>query len=57
MTSSFSALLVAASAGRNAGDADRLRDLVTFRWKAVGLGILLLGADGRIVSDFQFIES
>jgi len=51
---------------RARGDADRLHDLVKFRWEmvgapgdvaAVGLEILLLGADGRIVSDFQFIES
>jgi hypothetical protein len=52
---------------RARGDADRLHDLVKFRWEmvpcgapgdvaAVGLEILLLGADGRIVSDFQFIE-
>jgi hypothetical protein len=50
---------------RARGDADRLHDLVKFRWEmvgapgdvaAVGLEILLLGADGRIVRDFQFIE-
>jgi hypothetical protein len=53
---------------RARGDADRLRDLVKFRWEmvpvgapgdvaAVGLEVLLLGPDGRIVSDFQFIEA
>jgi hypothetical protein len=48
------------------GEADRLQDLVKFRWEmmpragggaaALGLEILLLGADGRIVSDYQFLE-
>jgi hypothetical protein len=48
------------------GDADRLHDVVKFRWEmvpragghaaGVGLEILMLGADGRIVSDYQFIE-
>ncbi|MEV4510966.1 hypothetical protein AB0K00_18585 [Dactylosporangium sp. NPDC049525] len=51
---------------RSRGDADRLRDVVKFRWEmmprdggaaaGVGLEILVLGADGRIVSDYQFIE-
>jgi hypothetical protein len=51
---------------RSLGDADRLRDVVKFRWAMVprdggpaagaGLEILVLGADGRIVSDHQFIE-
>ncbi|MFC7530597.1 hypothetical protein [Actinoplanes sp. GCM10030250] len=51
---------------RSRGDADRLQDVVKFRWEMVprtggdpagtGLEILLLGPDGRIVSDYQFIE-
>jgi hypothetical protein len=51
---------------RSCGDGDRLHDVVTFRWEmvyregggvaGVGLEILVLGADGRIVSDYQFIE-
>ncbi|WP_327001702.1 hypothetical protein OHA72_42245 [Dactylosporangium sp. NBC_01737] len=51
---------------RARGDADRLRDVVKFRWEMVprdggapagsGLEILVLGADGRIVGDYQFIE-
>lgn len=51
---------------RSRGDADRLHNVVKFRWEMVpraggeaagtGLEILLLGADGRIVSDYQFIE-
>jgi hypothetical protein len=48
------------------GDAERLHDVVKFGWEMVpraggdvagaGLEILVLGADGRIVSDYQFIE-
>ncbi|RGA04072.1 hypothetical protein DI270_015245 [Microbispora triticiradicis] len=51
---------------RSRGDAERLHDVVKFRWEMVargggdasgiGLEILMLGADGRIVSDYQFIE-
>jgi hypothetical protein len=51
---------------RSRGDADRLHNVVKFHWEmvpraggdvaGVGLEILLLGADGRIVSDYQFIE-
>ncbi|NEC66618.1 hypothetical protein [Streptomyces sp. SID9727] len=51
---------------RSRGDAGRLHDLVKFHWEmaprdggeaaGVGLEILVLGADGRIVSDYQFIE-
>jgi hypothetical protein len=51
---------------RSCGDAERLNDVVKFRWQMVsragddvagtGLEILHLGADGRIVSDYQFIE-
>jgi hypothetical protein len=51
---------------RSRGDADRLHDVVKFHWEmvpraggdvaGVGLEILTLGADGRIVSDYQFIE-
>jgi hypothetical protein len=51
---------------RSRGDAERLHDVAKFRWEmvprdggdvaAVGLEILVLGADGRIVSDYQFIE-
>lgn len=52
---------------RSRGDADRLRDVVKFRWEMVprdggpaagaGLEILVLGADGRIAGDYQFIEA
>lgn len=51
---------------RSRGDADRLHDIVKFRWEmaprdggeiaGVGLEVLLLGPDGRIVGDYQFIE-
>jgi hypothetical protein len=51
---------------RSRGDADRLHDVVKFHGEMVpraggdmagiGLEILVLGADGRIVSDYQFIE-
>lgn len=51
---------------RPRGDADRLHDVVKLRWEMVprsggevvggGLDILVLGADGRVVSDYQFIE-
>ncbi|MFI0811510.1 hypothetical protein [Streptomyces echinatus] len=51
---------------RSCGDADRLHDVVKFHWEmtsrdggevaAVGLEILLLGPDGRITGDYQFIE-
>ncbi|GAA3397025.1 hypothetical protein [Cryptosporangium minutisporangium] len=51
---------------RARGDADRLRNVVKFRWEmvsradgdvaGVGLEVLELGEDGRIVSDYQFIE-
>jgi hypothetical protein len=51
---------------RSRGDAERLRDVVKFRWEmiqrddgavaAVGLEILVLGPDGRITDDYQFIE-
>ncbi|MDO3701878.1 hypothetical protein Q3W71_09310 [Micromonospora sp. C28SCA-DRY-2] len=51
---------------RSHGDADRLHDVVKFRWEMVpraggdaaggGLEILILGADGRIGNDYQFIE-
>lgn len=51
---------------RSRGDADRLHDVVKFSWEmvprsggdvaSIGLEILVLGADGRIVSDDQFIE-
>jgi hypothetical protein len=51
---------------RSCGDPDRLHNVVKFRWEmvprdggdvaGVGLEILILGADGRIVSDYQFIE-
>jgi hypothetical protein len=50
---------------RYVGDADRLRDVVTFRWEMVprgggevagtGLEVLLLGVDGRIAADYQFV--
>lgn len=48
------------------GNADRLRDVVKFHWEmtsrdggeaaAIGLEILFLGPDGRIASDYQFLE-
>ena len=51
---------------RSRGDAGRLHDVVEFRWEMLprsggdvagtGLEILMLGADTRIVSDYQFIE-
>ncbi|MFG2057201.1 hypothetical protein ACGFI9_24600 [Micromonospora sp. NPDC048930] len=51
---------------RSRDDADRLHDVVKFHWEmvpragggvaGVGLEILLLGPDGRIVGDYQFIE-
>ncbi|MGW0089157.1 hypothetical protein ACWDWS_09125 [Streptomyces sp. NPDC003328] len=51
---------------RSRGNADRLRNMVKFGWEMVpreggaaasaGLEILVLGPDGRIVSDYQFIE-
>ncbi|MGZ2360844.1 hypothetical protein LRE75_29890 [Streptomyces sp. 372A] len=51
---------------RSRGNADRLHDIVGFHWEmaprgggeaaGVGLEILVLGADGRIVGDYQFIE-
>jgi hypothetical protein len=49
------------------GDAERLRDVVKFRWEmvpaaggeiaGVGLEILLLDQDERIRADYQFIET
>jgi hypothetical protein len=51
---------------RSRGDAERLHDVVKFRWEmvsraggdvaGVGLEILVLDADGRIAGDYQFIE-
>ncbi|MEV5606537.1 hypothetical protein AB0L33_34415 [Streptomyces sp. NPDC052299] len=51
---------------RSRGNADRLHDVVKFNWEmaprdggeaaGVGLEVLVLGPDGRIVSDYQFIE-
>jgi hypothetical protein len=48
-------------------NAARLEDVVKFNWEmvrksdgtvaAVGLGILVLGDDGRIRTDYQFIEA
>ncbi|WP_203823414.1 hypothetical protein [Actinoplanes palleronii] len=53
---------------RAVGDADRIRDVVKFRWQmvhrdgggepvATGLEVLLLAPDGRISHDYQFIEN
>jgi hypothetical protein len=52
---------------RPRGDADRVRDVVKFRWEmvsvadgspaGVGLEFLLLAPDGRIRADYQFIEA
>lgn len=51
---------------RSRGNAERLHDVVKFNWEmarrdggevaGVGLEVLILGPDGRIVSDYQFIE-
>jgi hypothetical protein len=50
---------------RSCNDADRLRDVVKFRWEAVGpdgepqgsgLEVVVLDGDGRIRLDYQFIE-
>ncbi|WP_327707633.1 hypothetical protein OG912_00495 [Streptomyces sp. NBC_00464] len=51
---------------RSRNNSDRLHDVVKFNWEmaprgggeaaGVGLEILVLGPDGRIVSDYQFIE-
>lgn len=51
---------------RSRDDADRLHDVVKFHWEmtprdggeaaGVGLEVLVLGPDGRIVGDYQFIE-
>ncbi|MEV4755339.1 hypothetical protein AB0J86_09530 [Micromonospora sp. NPDC049559] len=51
---------------RSRGNAERLRDVVKLSWEmvardsgevaGVGLEILMLGPDGRIVADYQFIE-
>jgi hypothetical protein len=51
---------------RRLPNAERLGDVVKFNWEmvsktgdvaAVGLEFLPLGPDGRIVRDYQFIES
>jgi hypothetical protein len=51
---------------RSRGDAERLNNVVKFHWEmvataggdiaGVGLEIITLGTDGRIVTDYQFIE-
>ncbi|MFI6649203.1 hypothetical protein ACIBI8_16525 [Streptomyces sp. NPDC050529] len=51
---------------RSRNNSDRLHDVVKFNWEmaprgggeaaGIGLEILVLGPDGRIVSDYQFIE-
>jgi hypothetical protein len=50
---------------RHQGNADRVADVVKFNWEmvdaedtvaAVGLTVLVLGPDGRIARDYQFIE-
>jgi hypothetical protein len=50
---------------RSCDDADRVQDVVKFRWEAVtpggepqggGLQVLMLDPDGRIRLDYQFIE-
>ena len=48
-------------------DARRLHDVVTFHWQmlpadrdevlATGLQFLIIGDDGRIVTDYQFVQS
>jgi hypothetical protein len=52
---------------RRRDDAERLRDVVKFRWEmvstesgsvaGVSLEFLVMDAEGRIRSDFQFLES
>jgi hypothetical protein len=52
---------------RRRGDAERLRDVVKLSWEmvsteddsvaGVGLEFLVIDAEGRIRSDYQFIES
>ena len=51
---------------RSRGDVNALRNVVKFHWEmvdsdgavqAVGLEFLVLGPDGRIRTDYQFIES
>jgi hypothetical protein len=52
---------------RRRDDAERLRDVVKFRWEmvstedgsvaGVGLEFLVIDAEGRIRTDYQFIES
>ncbi|WP_420323415.1 hypothetical protein [Kribbella pittospori] len=52
---------------RRRGDAAALSDMVKLRWEmvpaaggevlAVGIDLLVLGADGRIQKDYQFIEA
>ena len=51
---------------RSKNDAQRLNDVVKFRWEmvskkgevaGVGLEILMLAADGRVCTDYQFIET
>jgi hypothetical protein len=52
---------------RARADAERLHDVVKFHWEAVdtatgevggaGLEFLVVDEDGRIRSDFQFIEN
>jgi hypothetical protein len=51
---------------RSRGNADRLDNVVKFNWEmvpvgggdvaGVGLEVLVLGTDGRIETDYQFIE-
>jgi hypothetical protein len=49
---------------RRRDDVERVADVVTFGWEmveagggvaAVGLEVLIVGPDGRIVRDYQFI--
>lgn len=52
---------------RRRDDAERLRDVIKFRWEMVstedgsvagiGLEFLVIDAEGRIRRDYQFIES
>ncbi len=51
---------------RRSGDADRLQDVLTFRWEAIlrdsgepdgaGRHVFMLDADGRIRLDYLFVE-
>lgn len=50
---------------RSCDDAKRLGDVITWRWEGIapdgevlgaGLEFVILAADGRITTDYQFVE-